>query len=274
MINKAFFIALVLFIISSPLVLGEDSSADFVTFNADIPLMLVENTSFNIAVNSIPYKDGKPVSVSPLVVYEIWNIGDMGNSTFSGETTIPAGRLSDIRVPGLTRGYYEIRIYASTGDVDSLTTKHRFGVFASPDPYLITFSRDGGSLHFSSRIINETGAINPDITFNLEIWRLDIGIPSQIVMAFPNVTSIDYDIPDDVRSGILYVDVIDSNLWRNGGDVDIMRGRFSGDPISYDYNSRDREPEKSSSVARGVASGVIILFLIPVLYSVERRSNG
>ncbi|AGB04083.1 hypothetical protein AciM339_0218 [Aciduliprofundum sp. MAR08-339] len=243
------------------------SSGSYVVFRANVSPMYIMNVSAPIHVIAIPFHDNKPI-YGNLQLYIMIN-GINVNYTYKTTIQIPPGRQNTIYLPAMAEGHYNITLYTDYNGIKSMIIKEDFAVVPAPLPYELTFSNDGSKIIFKSKVLNQTGQIDPNTTFRLEIYVWD-GIQENLVDVFTNVTNLTINVPASWKTGILIVDVVDQYGWRNGMSVDLAHFQFQGYPAEYDYEQIHRYPLAGRSWPWYV--GVLIFIL--VMLTVAKRWLG
>ena len=240
------------------------ASSNYVIFRANISPMYIQNSTAPIQVLAIPFENNKPVYANVEIHINIQGL----NVNYSYENIIPitTGRSENIYLPAMQQGHYFIVVYAEYRGIKSQIIREDFGVVPAPLPYELYFSNDGSEIHFKSKVLNETGQIDPNTTFRLEIWLWD-GSEQSLVNVYQNITNLTMEVPPNWRTGILIVDVIDQYGWRNGMSINLQKFQFQGYPVQYDYQQTHRYPAAGRTWQWYL--GVIIIVLI-LLYAGKR----
>lgn len=239
------------------------TSADYIIFRGWISPMYIQNVSAPIKVMAIPYQNNKPFSAQLTVVYQVRGLNV--DYELNGTESVISGRISVIYLPPMQQGHYEITIYARYGGVTSRKMTEDFAVSPPPDPYELSITPDGSVITFKSKVLNETGHIDPNVTFRLEIYVYEHGLSESLVTSYDGITNLTIRVPEEWRHGILIVEVVDRWGWRNGMGIDISQFRFYGPPLQYDYYYSHREPFASRQIWYLVAAIVLIIVLAIIL---------
>ena len=232
--------------------------SDYVVFRANISPMYIVNATAPVRVIAIPFENNKPVYADLSIHIAIHGLNV--NYTFTNTVTVQTGRTENIYLPPMREGHYDIQIYAEYRSIKSRVVDQDFGVVPAPRPYELYFTNDGSEIHFSSLVTNETGELDPNVTFRLEIYRWD-GSQQSLVSVYQNITNITISVPQNWRSGILIVDVIDEYGWRNGMSINLQEFQFQGYPVEYDYEQAHRYPAAGRSWWWYFGVIFIVLFL-------------
>ena len=153
-------------------------------------------------------------------------------------------------------------LYAEWKGIKSKVVDQDFGVTKAPIPYSLSFSDDGSCIHFTSLKLNRTGVPDPKFPFRLEIYQYVHGSGESIVTTYTNITNITIHVPDNWKTGILYVEVVDCWGWRNSATINLAQMQFTGIPLSYDYHYSQREPFSSRQPYYILISIVLLVFAI------------
>ena len=243
------------------------NASNYVIFRANISPMYIMNASAPIQVLAIPFENNKPVYADVEIHINIQGL----NVNYSYENIIPitTGRSENIYLPAMQQGHYFIVVYAEYRGIKSQIIREDFAVVPAPVPYELYFSNDGSEIHFTSKVTNSTGQIDPNVTFRLEIWLWD-GSQQSLVSVYQNVTNLTLEVPPNWRTGILIVDVIDRYGWRNGMNINLQAFQFQGYPVQYDYQQSHRYP----AAGRTWQWYVVVIILVLVLLYIGKRVLG
>ncbi len=215
-------------------------SSNYVIFRANIAPLYIENESVVIQVLSIPFENNKPVGESSTVHIILTGINVQYN--YSQEFSVHSGRSKTLYLPALKEGHYNIQLWAEWRGERSYKVQQDIGVTKAPIPYSLAFSDDGSYIKFTSLKLNKTGVPDPNFPFRLEIYQFTHGAGESLVTTYTNITNITIHVPDNWKTGILYVEVVDVYGWRNSATINLAEMQFQGVPVSYDYHYMQREP--------------------------------
>lgn len=249
-----------------------EASGEYVIFRAWVSPMYIRNVSAPIKVMAIPFSNNKPLSDMVKISYMIEGLNV--NYSYNGTINIHSGRTAIIYLPEMDLGHYFISMYAEYRGVKSRKVEQDFAVSPAPDPYDLYFTPDGSEIHFESLVLNETGEIDPKVTFRLEIYQYEHGIGESLVTTYDGVTNITIKVQESWKTGILIVEVVDRWGWRNGMSIDLAHFRFVGVPVQYDYQYYNREPFASRQPLMIGITIVVILFIIWLMNRVRWKIDG
>ena len=239
------------------------AGGDFVIFRANISPLYIENESVIVQVLAIPFQGNKPTGESSTVHVQISGINVKYN--YSQQFTVHSGRAETLYLPALAEGHYDILLYAEWRSIKSKVVDQDIGVTKAPVPYSLTFTDDGSYIRFTSLKMNKTGVPDPNFPFRLEVYQYTHGGGESLVTVYTNVTNITIHVPDNWKTGILYVEVVDCWGWRNSATINLAAMQFQGIPVSYDYHYAEREPFASrwpSYIAASMIGMAIVIYLL------------
>lgn len=240
------------------------SSSNYVIFRANISPMYIMNTTAPIRVIAIPFVNNKPLYATIQIHINVTGINV--NYSYSNIVNVHTGAPQTIYLPSMKGGHYGIIIYAEYSGVKSHIINQDFAVVPAPLPYSLYFDNDGSEIHFTSKVLNATGKIDPNVTFRLEIYLWD-GSGQSLVSVYQNVTNLTLEVPPNWKTGILIVDVVDQYGWRNGMSINLQDFQFQGYPVEYDYQQTHRYPAAGRTVQWWIE---VILIVIISLYIGKR----
>ena len=260
--SKGFFLLLILLLPTLIYFPGNThaSGGDYIIFRGQVAEMYIENATAPVKVRAVYYAANNiPQSINIDIPFTVTGY----NYSYSSQITLLSGHEALISLPPMPAGRYTIEIYATAQGISSEHLRQDFAVSPAPLPYEIALSDDGTHLYFSSKVLNETGQIDPNITFRVELYNYQMHVGEVLIRTY-NTTNMSIEIPASYRHGILIIEVYDKYGWRNGNGVDISQAVYAGPPLQYDFDYKLREPYASRSMWYAAAAfiSIIIIFMI------------
>ena len=263
-------IALLIFSLVVPaLQVPAAAESNYIIFRAYISPLYIENASAPVKVLAIEFKSNKPISSTITVSYDVRAVE--GSYTASGEQAIQSGRETMIYLPAMLQGHYTIKISAHHEQLTSRKTEQDFAVSPAPIPYSLSISSDGSFLSFHSLKLNETSVPDPDYPFRMEIYSYETHGGEALITTYDNLTSLNISIPAEWKRGILIVEIVDVNGWRNGASVDLANFQFQGRPLQYDYQYTIREPYASHRMYYVFGAFIMIIVMYLAALRIQKR---
>ena len=246
------------------------AKSDYIIIRCNVNPLYIVGESIQIQAFILVFRNGKPTDESATLKVTVTGI-DV-NYERQEQFQIKGGKLRNFFLAALNEeGHYKIRIYAEKGVIKSQTMSFEFGVTHAPVPYFIEFSPGGEKLYFRSLKFDENGSIDPNYPFTLYIYQMEHGKGETLINTFKNVTNITYTIPKRLRRGIISVEVVDCYGWRNSATMDFSSFSFSGEPIMYDYEWKERYPFKGRTWKQILVTVLVMAILLPLLIIIVRR---
>lgn len=263
-------IALLIFSIVAPVIQAPVAAeSSYIIFRAYISPLYIENTSVIMKVLGIELRGNKPISSTITVHYDVKAVE--GDYEASGEQAIQSGRETLIYLPALLQGHYTIKIYAQHEQLTSRKTEQDFAVSPAPIPYSLSISSDGSFISFHSLKLNETSVPDTNYPFRMEIYSYETHGGEALVTTYDNLTCLNISIPAEWKRGILIVEIVDVNGWRNGASVDLANFQFQGRPLQYDYQYTMREPYASHRLYYVLGAFIMIIMMYFAALRIQKR---
>jgi len=271
---RGIFILLVVALLVVDLYPGEASGeGEYIVFSADIPILWISNTSMVFNVEAIYFSNNKPSDTRPMLEYSISRVGNNSVLEYGGVSINP-GVSYPVEVQGLEEGHYSIVLSVSVGNISSGLQKTDFGVSPAPLPYRVDISLSGDFLAFNSQVYNSSGGVDLNTSFSVEVWRWSIYGDKMRVRVWNNITRLSFNVPDSWKSGILVIDIIDVNGWRNGNSIDFSQSIYTGYPLIYDFEPYDKEPLASNNILSAGGRVLLVVGILSILVYFKRRIGG
>lgn len=257
-----------LLVLLLPAAFPVNAGSNFIIIRAEVSPLYIVGESIQIRAFALVFRDGKPTDESATLSVKLKGIDTKYNANYT--YTIRGGKKATYYLPALEQGYYKIKIQATKGTLKSQTMTFEFGVTHAPVPYFLEFSPGGDKIYFKSLRHDENGSIDPNYPFTLYIYQMQHGAGETLINTLKNVTNITYTIPKQLRSGIISVEVVDCYGWRNSASIDLSSFSFSGEPVMYDYEWRERYPIAERTLKQiGITIAIIILLFIALFIFVR-----